>query len=132
MGNILILKKVKNKKEHHKKKGRRQKTAALEIIDYIYPITNLTKKQYEIKDHINLSGFNPLKGPKFIPMNNIYLSKTGIIVCGLKEGTVPNEHEIKIMKKAGIQAYCYNLIPKVIHAASLGIKVKAYGVLIST
>ena len=32
------------------------------------------------------------------------------------------------LKKAGIQAYCYNLVPKVIYAASLGMKVKAYGI----
>jgi hypothetical protein len=61
-------------------------------------------------------------------MNNVYVSKSGIVVVGLKEGTVPNKHEMKVMKKAGIQAYCYNLVPKVIHAASLGMKVKACGV----
>jgi len=51
-----------------------------EISDDIYPLTNLTKDKYEIKDHINLSGFNPLKGPKFVSMTNLYKSRNGIIV----------------------------------------------------
>ena len=98
------------------------------IEDYIYPLTKLSKKKYEISDHINLSGYNPLKGPKFISLTDVYKDKKGIIVVGLKAGTEPNPHEKKILLKAGVKAYCYNLVPAVILAASRGMKVKAIGI----
>ena len=100
----------------------------VELTDHIYPLTKLNKKTYEIKDHINLSGNNPLKGSKFISLTDIYNSKEGIIVCGLKKGVHPNNKEKKVLLKAGIKAYCYNLVPKVIFAASLGLKIKAIGI----
>ena len=109
-------------------KGFLKKNSFVEIIDYIYPLTRLSGKKYDISDHINLSGENPLKGPQFIPLADIYKSKNGIIVAGLKEGVEPNSHEKKILLKAGIKAYCYNLIPAVILAASRGLKVEAIGV----
>jgi len=99
------------------------------IIDYIYPITNLLQKKYEIKDHINLSGFNPLKGPKFVSMTNLYKSRNGIIVACLKKGVHPNNKEKIILLKAGVKAYCYNLSSKAIQAASKGLKIKAFGIL---
>lgn len=99
------------------------------IIDYIYPIVRLENDFYEVKDHINLSGFNPLKGPCFIALNDIYKSKTGIIVAGLKEGIYPNNIEKKKLLKLKVKAYCYSLVPTVIFAVSLGVKIKAFGVL---
>ena len=110
-------------KKHHKKK-------ILEITDFIYPISKLRAKKYKIKDHVNLSGFNPLKGALFIPMTNIYNynTKQGIVVCGLKNGIHPNKNEIKILKKAGIQAYCFNLVPRAILASAAGFKVSATGI----
>ncbi|MBI2995338.1 MAG: hypothetical protein HYY52_01335 [Candidatus Melainabacteria bacterium] len=106
-----------------------KKKRILQIIDYIYPLTKLSKNKYEIKDHINLSGINPLTGPKFIPLNNIYISKKGIIVCGLKKGVVPNIHEKKVLQRLNVSAYCYNLVSTVIYASYLGFKVKAIGIL---
>ncbi len=100
----------------------------VQIIDYIYPLENLKNFTYEIKDHINLSGVNPLKGPQFIPLTNIYLSRKGILVCGLKRNIHPNSHEKKILHKANIKAYCYNLVQTVIFTASLGLKIKAKGI----
>ena len=105
-----------------------KKNKFIKITDYIYPLTKLSKKQYDISDHINLSGHNPLQGPQFISLTNIYKSKKGIIVAGLKKGVEPNPHEKKTLLKAGIKAYCYNLVPAVILAASRGLKVKATGV----
>ena len=99
------------------------------ITDYIYPLQDLDKNIYEIKDHINLSGFNPLSGPNFISLTNIYSSKTGIIVCGLKDGVQPNIKEKRILLKGRVKAYCYNLVPTVIFAASLGLKIKATGII---
>lgn len=104
------------------------KKKIVKITDYIYPLTKLSQKKYEIKDHINLSGDNPLKGPNFISLTNIYSSKKGIIICGLKEGTHPNKKEKKILLKAGVKAYCYNLVPKAICAAKFGLRVKAIGI----
>ena len=101
----------------------------IEITAHIYPLTNLPGKKYDISDHINLSGHNPLKGPNFISLTNIYKkSKNGIIVACLEDGIEPNSHEKKILLKAGVKAYCYNLAPAVILAASKGFKVKAIGI----
>lgn len=99
------------------------------IIDYIYPLKNLNKKTYEISDHVNLSGFNPLKGAEFIPLSNIYISKKGIVVAGVKEGTHPNDLEKKVLLKCNVQAYCYNIVPTAIYATYLGLKIKAVGII---
>lgn len=100
----------------------------IQIIDYIYPISKLLKKKYPIRDHINLSGFNPLSGPNFISLTNIYGSKDGIVVCGLKKGVQPNKKERKKLLDVGVRAYCYNLVSTVILAVSMGLKIKAIGV----
>ncbi len=100
----------------------------LELIDYIHPLTNLSKKQFDISNHINLSGVNPLQGANFVSLTDIYKSKNGIVVVGLKEGVEPNSHEKKILLKSNVKAYCYNLVPTVILAASLGFKIKAIGI----
>ena len=105
-----------------------KKKQVLEVVDYIYPLLKLKRGIHQIKDHINLSGTNPLSGPQFIPLNNIYISKEGIVVVGLKNGVDLNKKEKKILLKAGVKAYCYNLVQTVIYAASLGLKVKALGV----
>lgn len=98
------------------------------IIDYIYPVRTLKSKSYEVFDHVNLSGFNPLKGATFIPLSNIYLSKKGIVVAGLKNGTHPNNIEKRVLSKCSIETYCYNIVPTAIYATYLGIKIKAVGI----
>lgn len=104
-------------------------SSLIEIIDYIYPINKtLPRKELGIKDHINLSGENPLKGPVFISLTNVYKSRKGIIIAGLKQGIHPNNQEKKILRKINVKAYCYNLVPTVIFAASLGLKIKAVGI----
>ncbi len=109
-------------------KKSKKNSKVIKIIDYIYPLTKLKNKTYQIINHINLSGSNPLNGPNFVSLTNIYKSKKGIIVAGLKEGVEPNLHEKKILLKAGVKAYCYNLVPDVILAASRGLKVRAIGI----
>ena len=98
------------------------------IIDSIHPLENLNKNIYEIKDHINLSGYNPLQGPNFVSLTNIYRGSSGIIVLGLPDGVHPNNKEKEILLKVNIKAYCYNLVPTAIFAASLGLKFKAFGI----
>lgn len=104
----------------------------IQIKDKLYPLTKLSKGSYEIIDHVNLTGLNPVKGPHFFQVNNAYLKSFGkskkIIVAGLKPGVKPTNKEKETLIKAGVQAYCYNLIPKTLHAASQGRKVKAIGI----
>ena len=104
----------------------------INIIDYIYPLTELKHNSYEITNHINLSGYNPLIGPQFISLTNIYVSSNGIVAVGLKDNLHPNSKEKQILLKNGVKAYCYNLIPTVIFAASLGLKVRATGIVKET
>lgn len=114
---ILQMKKLKSRKKNH-----------ITVSATIYPLTRLKNKTYQIINHINLSGSNPLKGPNFISLTDVYKSKKGITVAGLKEGVRPNSHEKKVLLKAGAKAYCYNLIPAVILAASRRLKVNAIGI----
>lgn len=111
-----------------KKSGKIEKKRLKILVDYIYPLKSLKQKKYFIKDHVNLSGFNPLKGPAFISLTNIYYSKKGLIVAGLKEGASPNIHEKRKLLKAGVSAYCYNLVSAAILAASHGLRIKAIGI----
>ena len=98
------------------------------IIDYIYPLTRLAQAAYKIKDHINLSGYNPLAGPNFISLTNTYILETGIIVVGIKKGVELSNKEKKILLKCGVKAYCYNLVPTAVFCKSLGSRIKAIGV----
>lgn len=97
------------------------------IVDYIYPLKNINSKTVEIADHVNLSGFNPLKGAEFIPLANIYQFKNGIVIAGLKEGTHPNNIEKNVLLKCNVKAYCYNIVPTAIYATFLGLKIEALG-----
>ena len=110
----------------------RKKTTKPEIIqitDSIFPLMKTKRKSYKIKDHVNLSGCTFLTGPEFVPMNDIYVSSTkGITVAILKKGIHPNNKEKKILLKAGIHAYCYNLLETAELAALSGLKVEAIGV----
>ena len=121
--NTFVKESVKNYIKKHKTEK------VIKIIDYIYPIDLLSKHSYEIHDHINLSGSNPLKGPSFIALTDLYISKNGLTVAGLKHGVHPNKKEKSILKQINIKAYCYNLVPTSIFAASIGLKVKAIGII---
>lgn len=100
----------------------------IQIIDYIFPLKKTKKKLFPIKDHVNLSGYNPLTGPNFVSLSNAYNSKKGIIVAGLKEGSIPNNKEKNVLLSTDIKAYSYNLVPTVILACAYGLKIKAFGI----
>lgn len=103
-----------------------------------------------VTDHLNLTGGNPLVGPnpeggpRFPVINNIYLraidtldpkrtlplnnplgSLPAGIAAGLKEGVVPTEDDIKTIHSLGGEFYCYNLVPAMLVAAHLGLKIFA-------
>ena len=101
----------------------------VKFIDYIYPLKKLKPGLYPVKDHINLSGFNPLTGPSFISLTNIYRRTKGITVVGLPQDVEPNEKEKKKLINAGVNAICYNIVPAVILGAALNLKITAFGVI---
>jgi hypothetical protein len=106
-----------------------------------------------VTDHLNLTGDNPLigpnykGGPRFPVINDIYVKiidtldpkKTlpmsnplgnlplGVAV-GLKEGIVPTAEQLKAMHDMGGDFYCYNLVPAMLVAAHIGLKV--FGIVI--
>lgn len=111
------------------KKKKRKKEISLK--KKIYPLIKLTKKEYQITDHVNLSGENPLKGPKFISLTNLYVKNKklpGLKVAILKEGVIPTKKEKTKLVKVGIKGYCYDLAEDIIYAAFLGLKVNAKGI----
>ena len=124
----LLIKNSGKKLPDIKKQLLSLKSDSVTIVDYVYPLTKLKNGSYPIKDHINLSGYNPLTGPVFISLTDVYKTKSGIVIVGLKDGSYPNEHEKKVLLKLGVKAYSYNIVPAVIFAASLNLRIKAFGV----
>jgi hypothetical protein len=116
------------------------------IIDHGYAFPQAVP--HLVTDHLNLTGDNPLvganyqDGPRFPVINNIYLKlidtldprKTipisspltnlplGVAV-GIKDGVVPTEEQLTAMRNLGGDFYCYNLVPSMLVAAHIGLKV---------
>lgn len=104
-----------------------------------------------VKDHINLSGENPLLGPageeppeaRFLDMTCAYdpglvrlalkcakkvglRAKAGVYAC-LKGPSYETPAEIRMLKKIGADAVGMSLVPEVIQARQRGLKVLAIG-----
>jgi purine-nucleoside phosphorylase len=87
-----------------------------------------------VRDHLNLTGGNPLVGPnhpcgdRFTKVNDVYLTDLtpklkSIVTAGLKPNVVPSVDEEKLLKSIGADCWCYNLVPTVLVAAHAGYKV---------
>src|SRR5262249_41903397 len=93
-----------------------------------------------VRDHLNLTGSNPLTGPnhpcgeRFTKVNDVYITDSiptlkPIVAAGLKAKVVPYTDEEKLLKSIGADCWCYNLVPTVLVAAHAGFKV--LGILLS-
>lgn len=110
----------------------KDKSKAVVVIDHGFGGRH--NKPLIVRDHINLSGNNPLVGPnhpcgeRFPIVQGIYLNEalkgvdTGI-VAGLKDGVKANSEEQTILRTIGADICSYNLVPSMLVAAHAGWKV---------
>jgi hypothetical protein len=87
-----------------------------------------------VRDHVNLSGNNPLVGPnnpigeRFPIVQGIYFddclreANRGV-VAGLKEGVKPTIEEQQALREIGADICAYNMVPSMLVAAHAGWKV---------
>ena len=107
-------------------------TKVLVVIDRGYELPNVAP--YVVRDHLNLTGNNPLVGindpcgERFPSVNNVYITDacphlSSGVAAGLKLGVVPTSEEMSFMRSLGADFYCYNLVPTMIVAAHAGWRV---------
>ena len=107
----------------------------LVVVDRGYGLP--TGAPHVVRDHLNLTGGNPLVGPndpggqRFPAVNDIYISLSGAasaVAAGIKPGVQPTDEELNRIHWLGADFYCYNLVPTMIVAAHAGWKVLAVAV----
>jgi len=111
----------------------------LVVIDHVHGV-NSAADTFLVRDHLNLTGTNPLIGPnhpcgeRFTKVSDVYVTdlKTNLpslVAAGLKPSVVPSLQEINVLKEIGADGWCYRLVPAVLVAAHTGFKV--IGILLS-
>lgn len=81
-----------------------------------------------IRDHINLTGTNPLTGPnnecgdRFPVVQGVYITDylpelPRVVAGGLKDGVKPTASDLELLGQFGVGASCYNAVPAMIIAA---------------
>ena len=91
-----------------------------------------------VRDHVNLSGHNPLVGPnhpigeRFTVVNDIYvkdcpqsLSLEKVITAGVAAGRKLSDEDAEFVKGLGADCYSHNVVPTMLIAAHAGWKVLA-------
>jgi purine-nucleoside phosphorylase len=87
-----------------------------------------------VRDHLNLTGTNPLVGPndpcgeRFPSVNDVYITDLCPnlprgVAAGLVGGVFPTREEMEFLRSLGADFCCYNLVPTMIVAAHAGLKV---------
>jgi purine-nucleoside phosphorylase len=87
-----------------------------------------------VSDHLNLTGDNPLVGPndpcgeRFPILKDTYKSDVLLdlhrgVAVGLKQGVLPTQEEVAMIRFLGGDFCCYNLVPAMIVAGHAGIRV---------
>lgn len=86
-----------------------------------------------VKDHLNLSGDNPLIGPnfpggeRFPPVQDVYYFECAekisehppVIIAGLKQGKSLSAQDAEFIHSLGADYYCHNTVPTMITAAQV-------------
>ena len=89
-----------------------------------------------VKDHLNLTGTNPLVGPndaigdRFPVIQGIYVDEhfpdlPRTVLAGLAPGQRPDAEEVTLMKQLGADSYSYNVVPAMLVVAHAKRKVLA-------
>ncbi len=88
-----------------------------------------------VRDHVNLTGDNPLVGPndssigeRFPIVQGIYYTDCPkgmdtAIIAGLKAGAIPDLDELSALREIGVDISTYNIVPSMLVAAHAGLKV---------
>jgi purine-nucleoside phosphorylase len=108
-------------------------TKSVVLVDRLF--AGRTASPTLVRDHLNLTGSNPLVGPnnpcgdRFPVVQGVYVSEladlSSGIAAGLKKGVVPNSDEIAFLRNIGADFCCYNIVPAMLAAAHAGWKVLA-------
>jgi hypothetical protein len=94
------------------------------------------KQPVLVRDHLNLTGNNPLIGPndpcgaRFPVVQGVYVEDVlpdlkQVVAAGLKPGLVPTADDQRVIGELGAEVGCYNVVPTMLVCAHAGWRVLA-------